>query len=363
MLYKYLFRRLGGMIAFMFLVFFLLTIIYLSLRYSTPGRLNIPLQLSIQLFATHITRYIPEITAMAVFLAVLLCYARLSDDNELLAMAGLGFGPKQHVSVILCWGLPITAVIATITLAVDHHVETRYDRIKEQARQSTPQSQWIRAGHFHSFKDGTLYFKQRDGDTLEHVFFYRQDRYGKTVTTARQARVVTGKDNTISVICQGGAHYQLSNDGPDIMMRFNRYTISLDYQPPIAGRKKITDTDTMSPFMLINRDGPEYRSALYERLSPIITVLLLPLLAFVLSYSPRRQHPHYAIVIAGIGLLITYYGMQKLSEAWLADNIVPPLTGSAWAHGLIVVLIAVGWQRLAQGSTGWPRLYSSQQEN
>ena len=351
MLYTYLYRRLGGMIASLFLLFFMLAVIYLSLRYSTPGRIHIPFQLSFQLFITHIVRYLPEITTITVFLSVILFYTRLSDDNELLAMAGLGFGPRQHALLILSWGVPATVLIALLTLVFGHHIETRFDDIKAQARQSTPQSSWIKAEHFHSFKGGTLYFKQRNGDILQNIFFYRKDRNEKTVTVARQAQVVFGQDDTVSVICQDGFHYQLTGDGPYVTIRFKRYVLSLTYPSPILSRRSKEDTDTMSPLMLLEKDAPLYRAALYERLSPIIAILLLPFLAFVLTYDTQRRRPHYKIILIGIGLLITYHGMQKVSETWLASGVMPVLYGSLWAHAFILILIGIGWYRLAHRNT------------
>ncbi len=117
---------------------------------------------------------------------------------------------------------------------------------------------------------------------------------------------------------------------------FSRYDLSIKESVPALVRKPWKGYPNQ---VLLMSDDIRHKTEFQIRLSRVMSLLVVALLALPLSRSTPRQSPYGRLVVAFV-IYTLYLSMQGLSEKWMVDGVTPARLGLWWVH-LSLALVAL----------------------
>ncbi|MDE1175623.1 MAG: LPS export ABC transporter permease LptF [Edaphobacter sp.] len=305
---------------------------------------------------------------MAVLVGILLGLSRLASDSEITAMRASGMGVLDFVRVvsILSFAALLLGLFNSLYLAPKSADAT----LKlGQALESSQASFEIQPRVFYEdFRNYVLYIQDvrpAAGASLWHHVFLADltQPANPNITTADQAIVVNGDQQTLRLHMLNGGRHEISPNDP------NQYNISTfvttdlpietgAQEDPHLGR---SDTPILAlPFRELwrrangsdkNISGPAQRTYLIElnkRFSYPFACLVLMLVGVPLGISSKRGGKSTGFVLT-IMLVFIYYFMSSIGIAFAKNGKLTPFLG-VWGANL--VFAAAGVLLLMQMSRG-----------
>ena len=131
---------------------------------------------------------------------------------------------------------------------------------------------------------------------------------------------------------------------------YEKYAILTEVTEANGGTGKIAGLATMD---ILKSDNKVHQAEFQWRLSLILSCLLLPLLAVLLSQSHASERRYLPFIIA-ISIYLIYSNLLGIAQTLLKRDVLPSIIGLWWVHllliGVLVLLYYLPILRLKKNS-------------
>ena len=310
-----------------FAVFAILLIILLA---NTGLRLvedvnhgDIPSVFLIQLLLLKVIQYSPLIIPLSLFLGIIISLNRLYASNEMIIIKLNGYS-NIHVTKVLLKLIIIVTIVLTILkfflspLAVDFRSQIEHQILHEQKIYS------LKEGSFNISNDRSkvVYINDKSTDKPANIFI---KSYSNTSTRIDISSGVESNSNNSSMISlKDGISYILNSDGSFSSTKYVIHEMALsDNIPELINN----DMESKSIYQLYQIDNLEAFSEMINRLSVIISTIILSCIAIPLSSLSKTNDKYknifYGIIIYFIYVIsINIFTSSAVNELFLSLSII-----------------------------------------
>lgn len=293
-----------------------------------------------QLVALKSVDILGAVIPPAFFFAVLYAIGRMYRDSEMTALASCGFGFRRIFRAIIYAALPVSMVVALLTLAVMPWAERSSEQIYERQKKEAEMGN-VMAGRFNEFKNGeVLLFAEEmssDKSKLKSVFMQnRQHGELGLVTAAKGYQYVDEESGDRFMVLQD-AHRYVGHPGQTDysigkMEEFGMRVTKKEKDAVILRRK------ALSTSFLLDSNNRSHKSELQHRFLLPLSVFVFSLAGVILSRSLPREGTFGRIVLA-ILFYTFFLNLQVLSHTWMRDGVTPLWMGRWWVFVVSLLLI------------------------
>jgi len=288
------------------------------------------------------------IIPLALFLGFLLAYGRMYADNEMMILASGGVSPRRLL--LLSTGSAGLALIIVSLLAL--WLAPWGVRNTEQLKQGQEQLtevDLIVAGQFQSFGDGRrVTHTERTsgtaeiGRSLENVFVAINNAEESPLDAPRIMLAETARPEVDAAT--GARFMRLENvlqyDGTPGSREFSigQFDVQSILLPEPTPIDDVLEEATLSTLELLSSSEPAHQAELQWRISVLLLIPVITLIAVPLSHVNPRQGRYSKLVPAAL-LYATYFVLLQVARDMLADGELSPLIGMWWVH---IIFLALG---------------------
>jgi LPS export ABC transporter permease LptG/LPS export ABC transporter permease LptF len=290
---------------------------------------------------------------MAVLVGVLLGLSRLAADSEVTAMRAVGIGVWFFVRVvsviaILGWGIALFD-----SLYVAPRATAALLRLENSLKNQQASFEVEPRVFYEDFKNYVLYVQDiRAGagaSRWQRVFLADlSDPVAPKVTTAEDAVVANGGDNTLLMRLRNGTEHELvsANGGPQYQVSTfmeSELPLTIGTQedahighndtPILAMSNRVLYEHTKGP------GGRPYLIELHKRFAYPAACLVLMLIGIPLGISSRRGGKSAGFVVT-IALVFIYYFLSSTGIALAREGKLPVFAG-VWAANMLFALFGL----------------------
>ena len=328
-------RTFGGVFLVLFLII-LSTQLIKSLAAVANGKISIDF-----LFALIGLKNLQSMTLiipLTLFLAILLALSRLYKDSEMVALSACGIGPASLLkSVVLvmasfvCFEIGLALVIGPWAF--------RQMQIVEEEFKLQADIELVIPGQFTLSNDRkrVIYTEEIVNRTqLKNVFLHVDNNNRSSVLASDKANIETDpRQGARYIVFQNGNRYDgVSGALEHRAIKFKDYGVLLEGQ----GRAVIKlDRDALPLKELTASDNLYYKAELQWRISQILMMIILALLAVPLSKTSPRQGRYGKMALAVL-IYIVYSNLLLVAMNWLRKGVVEAYIGMWWVHLLFFAL-------------------------
>lgn len=347
-LHRYVFREvltpflLGiGIFTFVLLITRLLKLIELVVSRGLP-----PTQI-LQIIGYLMPAFLEITVPMAMLLAILIAFGRLSSDSELIAMRSSGLSIYQIMPPIALFvGLTTLATGALAMYARPQANASLKDALWEIAR--TRITAGLKAQVFNDeFPGLVIYAEQIDSrtDRLTHVLISdERDPQKRNTVFARYGYMITDSETqTVTLRLYEGTAHSSGDAASDYQTNFETYDVNLDLRENLGGSsaRENNPSELTLPALidLLRRQRAEGAVTpvalveLHRRFAIPFACVVFGLVAVPLGISPGRAVRSRGFAIS-LAVIFTYYILLSAGQGLAEQGTVPAWLG-LWAPNLI----------------------------
>ena len=344
---------------YVFLSLFLLTAILLTQQAGRFAELalyaDLPISLFIEIGAALLPGVLVLTLPMAVLAGIVIGFARMGSDSEIVVMRSAGIGTWTLVWPALLLGL--VATVATTFLHMEEAPQAARD-LRRAALQGALRKleSPVEPRTFNTEIPGYVIYV-RDGDKAHgswaRVFIYAQQADGSTrVVTARSGRIDSSGDKSELVLSDASAlkiPAPTNSDQSYVVERLEQLRIAID-----TGRAAVLNQISKNEMSAEEMGWRELREkaatgtpkekneaerTLHRRLALSVAPLLFALFGALLGLRIRRGG-RAAGVLLSIGVVVVYYLLSLLGESIVRTNTVPAIVGQ-WIATAVILLLSL----------------------
>jgi len=280
---------------------------------------------------------------MAILLAPIVVYGRMTMDNEIIILRASGMSFRQisyPVMVIALFGF-LFSIAFSFYIGPRSSVKLR----DEVAKMITVKAALaVEAGTFNtSLKDLVILVRGKNADILEDIFIYdNRTKEEPKVLMAREGRLSMQDDFTLSLSLTDG-YINIIKDTNIIELFFDRYQFTMTLSPyaPTLKKYELMPAELMRKIRETKED--KERISLYlelhRRLALPVICLVLILLAPPLSLMSGKSGKLLGL-LTGLTVFAGYYVLQIYFEGLALESRVPHYVG-AWTTTLLLGIIGL----------------------
>lgn len=288
---------------------------------------------------------------LALYLAVLLGLGRLYKDSEMTALSACGVGGGYVLRTAFWYALAIALITGVLSLTVAPWAEGQLRAIMARAAANVD-VRGIIAGRFVPIKgqDAVIYVERVDKEKLllHNVFVQQADDSRLHVMTANSGYQYTdGETGERFLVLEDGQRYQIDYEGGYALLEFERHSLLIRESESSGAKLRRKAQDSLT---LWRSEDLADHAELQRRLSMVVWVLVLGIMAVPLSYTSPRQG-RYAKVLAAIVIFVFYSNLLNLAKNWMENGTTPAVLGIWWVHvamSAVVVLLLLQREGILQ---------------
>jgi lipopolysaccharide export system permease protein len=309
--------------------------------------------LSLGLFAylalLFLPRFIDAVLPIAVFIAVLFTYNRLTTDSELVVMRAAGISPLALARPAMFAGGTALAVLAAMSIYFLPASNRAFKDLQFEIRNKIA-SVLLLEGAFNTISDHvTIYVRARDteGDLSGIVIYDDRDAAKPVVLVAERGAIVQTKQGPRLLLVKGSRQTYERSNGHLSALSFDQYTVALDRFRDAPGDRGRRPEELYLHELLMPTPG-ETAATRQARLVELNTRLLGPLSALAMAAIPlaclmlgefNRRGQIWRILVAVICAFLFEamdIGFQDVAVHNLAAmvplylNVATPLVATLW---------------------------------
>jgi lipopolysaccharide export system permease protein len=288
------------------------------------------------------------ILPLALFLGILLAYGRMYADNEMVILIGSGFSQKRLLLATLGTSSVVMLAVAILSLQLAPWGVRNTEQLKLNQDQLT-ELDLIVAGQFQSFGDGNrvTYAERTESSTrgerqLQNVFVAvsgAQDEAGQS-----SPRIIVAESARPEIDSQTGARFMrlenvLQYDGEPGALDFSigQFDVQSIVLPDTTSIEPILEEESLTTGQLLGSELPEHKAELQWRISTLLLIPIITLIAVPLSKVDPRQGRYSKLVPAAL-LYAAYFVLLQFSKDMIAEENLPAVIGMWWVHGIFVTI-------------------------
>jgi lipopolysaccharide export system permease protein len=341
-------RTFAGVFLVLFLII-LSTQLLRSLSAVVEGKIALDFLFSL-LFLKNIAS-LTLILPLTLFLSILLALSRLYKDSEMVALSACGIGPATLLGSVLIILSSFIFMEMGLALVLAPWANNKM-QYAEESFKAEADIELITPGQFNVADNGlrVLYTEKMPVPSqLENVFLHIDNGDNSSVMASNKAHIITDqRQGARYIVFQNGNRYDGASGSLDYrQIQFKDYGVLLEGK--VLGQ--ITpDRESVPTLELWGSDQLKYQAELQWRISQILMMLLLAMIAVPLSKSAPRQG-RYAKMALAILLYVVYSNLLVVAMNWVRKGVINPIIGMWWVHILFALLFMVLFVR----QMGWLR--------
>ncbi len=313
------------------------------------------------LILAMIPTFLTTITPIAFLIAVLIGYARLSSENEIIAMKAGGISLVAHLKPVLLFASVVFVVVLSITA---HFTALSNNYIKkimfDVARTKTTAG--IKEQTFYNRYEGVVLYVDRlpkDGSGMQGVFISQHDaEQGETLIFAKRgAFIPSPEDLSVTLLLEDGSMQIPVKGGrtkddlqtPFNVVNFQKYSLSLMHKEKFSGAAYEKPDRELYLFELISMISSERASGkrglahitqhvidLHKRFALPAGVFVFALLGIPLGIR-RVRSTGLGSFSTGLAVILIYFALSLTFET-LGENATLNPVLAIWSTNIIFAL-------------------------
>ena len=289
------------------------------------------------------------IIPLTLFLAILLALSRLYKDSEMVALAACGVGPSTLLKSVLIVLFSFVFMEASLALVMGPWANSKIQYIQEEFKLQAD-IELVVPGQFTLSNDGkrVIYAEEiTDRSHLKNVFLHVDNTDNSSVLAADEANLETDpQQGARYIVFQNGHRYDGVPGSRDYRsIKFQDYGVLLTGK---TGAEIKLDRNALPTKDLWGSTDLDYMGELQWRISQVLMMIVLALLAVPLSKSSPRQGRYGKMALA-ILIYIVYSNLLLVAYNWLRKGLIEPYIGMWWVHLLFFALFLLMFAR----QMGW----------
>ena len=295
------------------------------------------------------------IVPLAFLLSILLVYGRMNEDNEIVVLMNSGIGEARLLRITFLISLIVVVFMGIVSLSLAPWGVRNVEEIRLNQQQLTELDLMV-PGQFQVFGEGTratytedISLEEGIGRRLENVFIALsqstvQDDSDQDSGVRPAPRVILAQVARPLIDDQTGARLMrmenvLQYDGePGMadfsMAQFDVYSVLLP--EPTAFEATLAE-GSVKTSMLIGANSAVYQAELQWRISVMLIVPILTLIAVPLSRVQPRQG-RYSRLIPAVILYASYFFLLQFAREAVADGSLSSTIG-LWSVHLLFGMV------------------------
>lgn len=286
------------------------------------------------------------ILPLSLFLGILLAYGRMYAENEMVILIGSGFSQRRLLLVTMGTSSIVLVVVAILSLQVAPWGMRNTEQLKQSADQLT-ELDLIVAGQFQSFGEGNrVTYAERINSSasgerqLQNVFVAVSgvaDESGRS-----SPRIIVAESARPEIDGASGARFMrlenvLQYDGTPGALEFNigQFDVQSILLPDTASIEPVLEEQYLTTIALVGSSLPEHKAELQWRISIVLLIPIITLIAVPLSKVDPRQGRYSKLVPAAL-LYAAYFVLLQFSKDMIAQESIPAFLGMWWVHALFI---------------------------
>ena len=269
----------------------------------------------------------------------------------MVALSACGIGPEtllKSITIVL-FSFVFIEIGLALVLAPWANNKMQY---AEESFKVEADIELITPGQFNLAAKGSRVLYTEDMPTpskLDNVFLHVDNGDTSSVMASHNASIITDKrQGARYIVFRNGNRYDGTPGSLDY--RFIKFE---DYGVLLEGKTLSNidlDKESLPSHELYGSDNLNHIAELQWRISQVLMMILLAVIAVPLSKSAPRQG-RYAKMALAILLYIMYSNLLLVAMNWLRKGVVDPLIGMWWVHIIFLILFLVlfirqiGWLR------------------
>ncbi len=362
-IFRYLGRQIFQVMAAVTVILLVVAMITRFLGYlsqAVAGEITSDILALLMLY--RLPEFLLVILPFALFLGILLAYGRMYADNEMTVLSACVLSQKRLLALTLMCSAVVAMVVALLSLQLAPLGLTRTEQLMNSQDELT-EIDLIVAGQFQEFAEGlrTTYAETITGGTagrqLNNTFvaWRRADSAeGESplrIIVADTARPVIDEDSgrRFMLLENGYLYDGVPGQADYLVSRFEQQALLMPEQTRI---EEVVREKSMPTAQLWNSSEPESQAELQWRISAILLIPVLGLIAVPLSRVDPRQGRFSKLVPATL-LYAVYYVSLQMGMNLLGEGAIPATVGLWWVHilftafGLVLLFGLPGRRRRA----------------
>ena len=298
--------------------------------------------------------YLPVLLSISLFLSVLLTLTRSYRDSEMVVWFSTGIGLTRWMRPVLGYAIPVTAVIALLSLVLSPWALTKADEFKRRLDSRDDVSAATPGAFRESKLSDRVFFLEEVDSEKKRVgnIFVQSVQNGKDGTmVAKEGYQETVANGDRFLVLLNGTRYEGVPGQADFkIVEFERYAMRIE---PAELRQELPNLKAYSTLYLLQNPTPWNLAELEWRVGLPLSALILALLAIPMSYVNPRAGRSLNMIIAVV-IYMFYNNMISVTNSWVGRGKISPAAGLWGIHLLmLVVLLILFYHR--SSSSAWRR--------
>ncbi|MCB1650287.1 MAG: LPS export ABC transporter permease LptF [Pseudomonadales bacterium] len=345
-IFRYLARQIFQIMSAITLILLVVVMISRFLGYlgqAVAGEISSDILLRLMLF--RLPEFLLVIVPFALFLSILLAFGRMYSENEMTVLSACGYSQKRLATSTVLAASLLSVLMGVLSLQIAPLGLQNAEQLLESQDELT-ELDLIVAGQFQRFDEGlrTTYAESisttEAGRLLRNTFVaWRQGSEGQgelRIILADSARpVIDERSGRRFMLLENGVLYEGSPGEADYLVtQFDEQALLMPEPERIT---ELVLEKSLPTQALLASSEPAYRAELQWRLSVILLIPILTLIAVPLSkVSPRKGR--FSRLLPATLLYALYYVTLQMAMTLVEDETVPATVGLWWVHGLFLAL-------------------------
>ena len=300
------------------------------------------------LMAFRLPGFLEIIIPVSFFLAVMLTYGRLHVDHEMIVLQACGMSPARVVAMTLMISVIVMLLTAAIALWIKPMGERQVQALL-QGQKNLTEFDTLVPGRFQALSSGrrvTYTEEITDDGELSEIFIneYRDPALpiprGSATVVAESGHTEVDEQGRRYLVLSNGHRYQgkPGEAGYQIIV-YEEYGQLVE---KVRGTLLDERNAAIPTRELLSRSDPVGLSELHWRLSLVLMIPVIALLAIPLSRVNPRQGRFTRLVPAMV-LCFLYVVALSAGKSGIEREDLPAGLGLWWIHGIFVLITILVW--------------------
>jgi lipopolysaccharide export system permease protein len=326
-----IFKALLAILVVLLLIFLGTTFIKL-LQQVSVGDLNATLLF--QMLGLEVLRFLARLVPPAFFFAVLYAVGRLYRDSEITAMEACGIGGSRLFRAIMVAALPAVLLVSWLSLGVSPWAARVIAQLVSNQHGQAMELAGVSPGRFNEFSQGDLIFYVESIDDRDHrmhnvLVQHRKGQELDVISAEGGYQTIEPRSGDHFLVLVNGYRYQGMPGMADYRVsEFAEYALRIKEAEPSLVKRPWKGLPNR---VLWESEQIRDQTELQVRLSQMLALMVVALLALPLSRTTPRQGPYGRLVLAFL-IYTVYLSLQGASEKWMVDRVTPTGFGLWWVH-------------------------------
>jgi lipopolysaccharide export system permease protein len=299
--------------------------------------------------------YLPVLLSISLFLSILLTLTRSYRDSEMVVWFSSGIGLTRWIRPVLGYAIPVTLVIALLSLVLSPWALTKADEFKRRL-DSRDDVSAATPGAFRESKqaDRVFFLEEMDSEKkrVSNIFVQSTQNGKEGTMVAKEGYQETVPNGDRFLVMLNGTRYEGVPGQADFkIVEFERYAMRIE---AAELRREISNIKAYPTMYLLQNLNPWFVSELEWRIGLPLSAFILSLLAIPLSFVNPRAGRSLNMIIA-IVIYMFYNNMISVTNSWVGREKISAGAGLLGIHlFMFAVLLILFYHRSSASS--WRKL-------